>query len=162
MKIIVILREPITRAYSLYNHARRHGKSGVPDTFAAAVRDEAQVRRPRAPPSVFRPHLKTAVELMVEEMFPLTRFLNNAQALMFCREQDEGRVLEDGAVSSSYRAIVVLPQCQPAVRQPQNCSPLAARQVYNETYDYELYYRCIAEEEARLKNRGHYMLLLQV
>ena len=46
------------------------------------------------------------------------------------------------------------------------CSPSPPRptspQSYEEQYDYELYYRCIAQEELRLKKRGHYMLLLQV
>jgi len=45
IKFLVILREPVTRSYSHYQHDRRHkkGSAAPPDTFAAAIKEELQV-----------------------------------------------------------------------------------------------------------------------
>ena len=92
----MILREPITRAYSLYNHARRKSK-GVPETFAEAVRDEVQVRG--------RGHEKgTAATLEAANQWARgsrcqSHPLPLPQALIYCREQDETRASVPNAVS---------------------------------------------------------------
>lgn len=42
LRVLVILRDPISRAYSHWQHELRRGKQ-VPTTFADAVRSELQV-----------------------------------------------------------------------------------------------------------------------
>lgn len=43
IRFLVILRDPISRAYSHWQHEHRRGKDAVSSTFAEAIRDELAV-----------------------------------------------------------------------------------------------------------------------